>query len=106
MFRKAEASIRAEKIYYKVAERIIQCNPNLERDFEAESIFLDAVLYPYESIIMSDKVFNEALAGITMSDAMAEAIEGVESVSPNMNHEEKLSLAPKYVKNHYPELFI
>lgn len=47
---------------------------------------------------MPDKVFNEALAGVTMDDAMAEAIESEESVSPNMDHEEKLSLALKYAK--------
>ena len=103
---KSEASTKAEKIYYKVIERTIQCNPNLERSLQAESIFLDAVLYPYESRIIPDKVFNEELAGVTMADAMAEAMEGVESVSPNMNHEEKLSLALKYVREHYPELFI
>lgn len=41
-----------------------------------------------------------------MADAIAEAMESVESVSPNMNREEKLSLALKYVREHYPELFI
>lgn len=103
---KSEASTKAEKIYYKVIERTIQCNPNLERSPQAESIFLDAILYPYESRIIPDKVFNEELAGVTMADAIAEAMESVESVSPNMNREEKLSLALKYVREHYPELFI
>ena len=56
---KSEASTKAEKIYYKVIERTIQCNPNLERSPQAESIFLDAILYPYESRIIPDKVFNE-----------------------------------------------
>lgn len=45
----SEAAIKAEKIYYKVIERTIQCNPNLERDLEAEAIFRKAVLDPYEA---------------------------------------------------------
>lgn len=44
----SEAAIQAERIYYKVIERTIQCNPNLERDLEAEGIFRKAVLEPYE----------------------------------------------------------